>query len=69
MMQHPFLAREMTSSGRRDRGRDFFAAAASRAEVDGKADPSKIDEYEMMYGRSFEDPDGHLWGINWIDPP
>ncbi|MEP9375066.1 VOC family protein [Aquabacter sp. CN5-332] len=52
--------------------------AASRAEVDGKveaavsaggkADPSKVDEYEMMYGRSFEDPDGHLWGINWMDP-
>jgi predicted lactoylglutathione lyase len=53
-------------------------SAASRAEVNGKveaavaaggkADPSKIDEYEMMYGRSFEDPDGHLWGINWIAP-
>ncbi len=52
--------------------------AENRAEVDGnieaavsaggRADPSKIDEYEMIYGRSFEDPDGHLWGINWIDP-
>jgi predicted lactoylglutathione lyase len=20
-----------------------------------------------MYGRSFEDPDGHLWGVNWMD--
>jgi hypothetical protein len=20
-----------------------------------------------MYGRSFEDPDGHTWGVNWVD--
>jgi predicted lactoylglutathione lyase len=20
-----------------------------------------------MYGRSFEDPDGHMWGVNWVD--
>ena len=20
-----------------------------------------------MYGRSFEDPDGHMWGVNWMD--
>ena len=20
-----------------------------------------------MYGRSFEDPDGHMWGVNWLD--
>jgi predicted lactoylglutathione lyase len=20
-----------------------------------------------MYGRSFEDPDGHLWGVMWMD--
>jgi predicted lactoylglutathione lyase len=51
--------------------------ADSRAEVDdivGKAtaaggvpDPSPKDEYDFMYGRSFEDLDGHTWGINWID--
>ncbi|MBR0870314.1 lactoylglutathione lyase [Bradyrhizobium tropiciagri] len=52
-------------------------SADSRAEVDdvvGKAgaaggvvDPSPVDEYDFMYGRSFEDPDGHLWGVNWMD--
>ena len=31
------------------------------------ADPSPIDEYDFMYGRSFEDPDGHMWGVNWLD--
>jgi hypothetical protein len=52
-------------------------SADSRAEVDdvvGKAgsaggviDPSPVDEYDFMYGRSFEDLDGHLWGVNWMD--
>jgi hypothetical protein len=52
-------------------------SADSRAEVDemvdraaaagGVADPSPKDEYSFMYGRSFEDPDGHLWGVNWMD--
>jgi predicted lactoylglutathione lyase len=52
-------------------------SADSRAEVDdvvGKAgsaggviDPSPVDEYDCMYGRSFEDLDGHLWGVNWMD--
>lgn len=51
--------------------------ADSRAEVDdvvaraghagGVIDPSPVDEYDFMYGRSFEDLDGHLWGVNWID--
>jgi uncharacterized protein len=52
-------------------------SADSRAEVDelvGKAkaaggaiDPSPVDDYDFMYGRSFEDPDGHMWGVNWMD--
>jgi uncharacterized protein len=53
-------------------------SADSRGEVDaivdkaeaagGTADPSPKDEYDFMYGRSFEDPDGHLWGVNWMEP-
>ena len=52
-------------------------SADSRVEVDdvvgkaeaagGVADPSPKDEYSFMYGRSFEDPDGHMWGVNWMD--
>ena len=55
----------------------FCLTADSRAEVDdiveravgagGVADPSPIDEYDFMYGRSFEDPDGHAWGVNWMN--
>ncbi len=51
--------------------------ADSSAEVDdlvskaggagGVVDPSPPDDYDFMYGRSFEDLDGHLWGVNWIN--
>ena len=41
-------------------------AAASNG---GKADPGpKQDMGGMMYGRSFEDPDGHHWEPMWMDP-
>jgi uncharacterized protein len=34
----------------------------------GKADPGpKQDMGGMMYGRSFEDPDGHIWEVMWMD--
>jgi len=55
----------------------FCLSADSRNEVNdivdkaeaagGVADPSPIDDYSFMYGRSFEDPDGHMWGVNWLD--
>lgn len=55
----------------------FCLSADSRNEVDeivaraaaagGVADPGPKDEYSFMYGRSFEDPDGHMWGVNWMD--
>jgi predicted lactoylglutathione lyase len=33
----------------------------------GSSEPSPKDEYDFMYGRSFEDPDGHMWGPMWMD--
>lgn len=52
-------------------------SADSRSEVDdivgkaevagGMADPSPKEEFSFMYGRSFEDPDGHMWGVTWVD--
>jgi uncharacterized protein len=40
-------------------------AAASNG---GKADPGPKQEMAgMMYGRSFEDPDGHHWEPMWMD--
>lgn len=32
-----------------------------------KPDPSPVDDYDFMFGRSFEDLDGHMWGVNWLD--
>ena len=35
----------------------------------GKADVGPKQEMgELMYGRSFEDPDGHHWEVMWMDP-
>lgn len=49
----------------------------SREEVDqlvtraldagGKAWKPTLD-MEFMYGGSFQDPDGHVWELNWMDP-
>ncbi|TPG47302.1 lactoylglutathione lyase [Roseomonas nepalensis] len=49
----------------------------SRAEVDamveaaaargGAADPGPKQDHGFMYGRSFEDPDGHIWEPMWMD--
>ncbi len=34
----------------------------------GVTDPTpKQDMGGMMYGRSFEDPDGHIWEVMWMD--
>ncbi len=52
-------------------------SAAIREEVDSLADraleaggspANEPMEYGFMYGRSFEDPDGHLWEVAWMDP-
>jgi uncharacterized protein len=34
----------------------------------GSADPGPTQDYGFMYGRSFEDPDGHHWEVMWMDP-
>jgi predicted lactoylglutathione lyase len=33
----------------------------------GKVDPGPKQDYGFMYGRSFEDPDGHIWEVMWMD--
>lgn len=35
----------------------------------GRIDPGAKQEMgDFMYGRSFEDPDGHHWEVMWMDP-
>ncbi|WP_024506650.1 VOC family protein [Bradyrhizobium sp. ARR65] len=33
----------------------------------GTADPSPKQDFGLMYGRSLEDPDGHIWEVMWMD--
>ncbi|MFP5519187.1 MAG: VOC family protein [Bdellovibrionia bacterium] len=33
----------------------------------GKADPNPTQDFGFMYGRSLEDPDGHIWEPFWMD--
>jgi predicted lactoylglutathione lyase len=52
-------------------------SAESRGEVDattdkagasgGTADPNPRQDHGFMYGRSFADPDGHIWELAWMD--
>ena len=52
-------------------------SADSRDEVDGlvrkaisaggKGDPTPTQDFGFMYGRSYEDPDGHIWEVMWMD--
>ncbi len=52
-------------------------SAESRDQVDelvdravsagGRADPGPKQDYGFMYGRSFEDLDGHIWELMWMD--
>lgn len=41
---------------------------AKATEAGGVADPTAQQDYGFMYGRSYEDPDGHIWEVMWMDP-
>ena len=43
------------------------AMVSKAASAGGKADPAPKQDYGFMYGRSFEDPDGHHWEVMWMD--
>ncbi|AND67856.1 glyoxalase [Dyella thiooxydans] len=53
------------SADSRDEVSSLVAKASSAG---GKADPTPVQDYGFMYGRSFEDPDGHIWEVMWMDP-
>ena len=52
------------SADSRDAVDDVVSKAKSAG---GAADPSPKQDYGFMYGRSFEDPDGHIWEVMWMD--
>lgn len=48
--------------------RDAVDAMVAKAETaGGSADPAPKMDHGFMYGRSFEDPDGHIWEVVWLD--
>ena len=34
----------------------------------GRADVNPVEDLGFMYTRDLADPDGHLWGVFWMDP-
>ena len=57
------LAISCDSPAEVDRITDAAGSAGGQADVAAKQDMGG-----MMYGRSFEDPDGHHWEPMWMDP-
>jgi predicted lactoylglutathione lyase len=48
--------------------REAVDEMVNKAAKGGKLDPTPQQDYGFMYGRSFEDPDGHIWEVMWMDP-
>ena len=44
------------------------AVVDQAAQAGGQADPNAPPDYGLMYGRSYADPDGHIWETMWMDP-
>ncbi len=40
----------------------------SRAVAAGGSVPREPQDYGFMYGHAFEDPDGHIWELMYMDP-
>lgn len=47
---------------------DVDAMVGRAAAAGGMADPNPAEDHGFMYGRSFADPDGHIWEAIWMDP-
>ncbi|QIK96817.1 lactoylglutathione lyase [Sphingomonas sp. HDW15A] len=46
---------------------DVDAMVEKAVAAGGKGDPGPKQDFGFMYGRSFEDPDGHHWEPHWMD--
>ena len=53
------------SMGSRDAVDAMNRAAAAHG---GQADVNPAEDLGFMYTRDLADPDGHMWGIFWMDP-
>jgi len=48
-------------------GREDVDDLADKALANGGSPANDPMEMDFMYGRSFHDPDGHLWEVFWMD--
>lgn len=48
--------------------RDAVDAMMERALTAGGREPKDAQDHGYMYGRDFEDPDGNLFSVFWMDP-
>lgn len=48
--------------------RDGVDALLQKALNGGATEAREPQDYGFMYGRSFEDLDGHIWEVIWMDP-
>ncbi|TBW39812.1 glyoxalase [Siculibacillus lacustris] len=80
LLTEPFFAQFLTKpqvDGRQATEVLLCLSAPSREEVDrlvaaavaaGGREPRPAMDHGFMYGRTFEDLDGHVWEIMWMDP-
>jgi predicted lactoylglutathione lyase len=47
--------------------KDDVNALADKALAAGGKEARPPEDHGFMYGRSFEDPDGHIWEVFWMD--
>lgn len=50
-----------------DSREEVNAMNKAASENGGTADINPVEDHEFMYGRDFTDPDGHVWGAQWMD--
>ena len=48
--------------------RESVDGLLAKALASGATEPRPAQDLGFMYQRSFDDPDGHIWEIFWMDP-
>jgi predicted lactoylglutathione lyase len=48
--------------------REAVDEAVRKALTSGGTPSQEAQDYGFMYNHSFQDPDGHLWEVMWMDP-
>ena len=51
-----------------DSREDVNATLDRAVAAGGLADPNPVQDHGFMFGRSVQDPDGHVWEIFWMEP-